>query len=245
VLLDRSGAPYAVVADFQKGDQDSDQENDQENEEENEEENDEDEGGRIVLFADGQLFSNIALAAGDNAHFLVGLLGDSDVEFANELTGATAETPAASIRASGLLPFLLQLGAVVLLFLFCQGVRFGTPRDPEIRRRRAFADHVRALGAVYAKAQAARHALATYSAYAFERLRDRLQLRGRRGFHLMAESLAARTGRPLSEVARVLAETYELRADDKDDRSPAAVAQDLQLMKELETLMRAQRRRGP
>lgn len=229
VLLDADGKPYAVAVDVRRPIP----------------EDAEEDGGRIILFADDRLFSNIALAVGDNAHFLVGLLGESDVEFVNELTGASADTPVSSIRHSGLLPFLLQLGALVLLFLFCQGVRFGTARDPELRRRRAFADHVRALGAVYAKAQAARHALASYSAFAYERLRERLQLRGRRGFHLMAESLAARTGRPLAEVARVLAETYELRANDNDDRSPAAVAQDLQLMKELEALMRAQRRRGP
>lgn len=229
-ILDRDGVPYAVAADFRSSVESDDGA---------------EEGGRIIVLADDHLFSNIALTVGDNAHLLVGLMGESDVEFVNELTGATAETPMASIRHSGLLPFLLQLGAVVMLFLFCQGVRFGTPSDPEIRLRRAFADHVRALGAVYAKAQAARHALASYSAYAYERLRERLQLRGRRGFHLMAESLAARTGQPLAEVARVLAETYELRANDTDDRSPAAVAQDLQLMKELEALMRAQRRRGP
>lgn len=89
----------------------------------------------------------------------------------------------------------LHLGLVVLLAVFCAGLRFGAPLAPPSGARRSSLEHVTALAAVYERAQARETAavlLLGRLARAF-RLPPPHDLRGAR--HLLAR-LEKRTGRP-------------------------------------------------
>ena len=171
-------------------------------------------GGRVVVFADDALFTNVALAAGDNAAYLAAWAKSLEVErleLWDAFTGAGAGTPFEAVAQAHLTPIVAQLLALVLLYIFYRGVRFGTPRDPKEASRRAFADHARALGATYARAKASRHAAGLYALWALDRLRERLQRNGRRGLVPLAEALSSRTGRPIGEVMGVLVEATGAR----------------------------------
>jgi hypothetical protein len=180
-LLTRGDAPYAVEAAHAKG--------------------------RIVHLADDQLLHNAALLKADNARFLTELLrmGGKRVELVSALTGLEAPNPFASVWRGRLAAVLLQLGALALLVALHKGVHFGRPADPQPPRGRPFAEHARALGGMYARARASRHALELYGAWAIERLREHVGA-GRKGLSALAEALATRTGRPIGEVMRLLVE---------------------------------------
>src|SRR6185436_17207593 len=115
------------------------------------------------------------------------------------------------IKNTKLVPVLLQLLILLLVVFAWRGTRFAQPRDPAERSRRAFAEHVRALGLVYARARATRLALANYAAWALDRLRDRLEPGSDPSLHRLAAAIAARTGRPEGEVMRVLVEARSAR----------------------------------
>jgi len=91
----------------------------------------------------------------------------------------------------------------------CRGARFGRPVPEPRSERRAFAEHVRALGLHYARAHADRFALGTLGAYAVERLRERFGLHVDRSLSGLAEAVAARTGRPVGAVMRLLVEARD------------------------------------
>jgi hypothetical protein len=174
-----------------------------------------DEGdGRVVLFADDQLFNNIALLPAENARFFTDLMrpGGKHVEMAGELTGQVAHDPVTSVRRGKLAPALIQLALLALVFFAYKGTRFGRAVDPITGRRRTFSEHARALGLKYARARATRYGLELYGAYALERLRERLNLGSERSLSAMAEAIAARTGRPLGDVMRVLVQAREATA---------------------------------
>ncbi|UQA59575.1 DUF4350 domain-containing protein [Polyangium aurulentum] len=172
-------------------------------------------GGHVVVLADDRLFTNIALTAGENGAFLVSLFRalHPDVEICDAWTGAGADTPLDSIENARMTPILLQLLALLAVFFLWKGRAFGVLRDPDAHQRRAFADHVRALGLAYARAGASRHVLGLYAAWAIERLRDRVPRGGRFGLAPLAEAIAARTGTPASEVMRVLVEAHDAQKE--------------------------------
>jgi hypothetical protein len=195
--------------------------------------------GRVVAFADDRLFTNAALLAGDNARFVVALLGEAGprVEFAGELLGVVAPHPAAAVTRGKLAPALLQLGLLALLFFLYRGSHFGRPHDPVASTRRAFADHVRALGLLYARARAGRTALEHFGAFALERLGERLRLAGHRSLSATAEAVANRTGRPVGEVMRLLLEAKEAATSPSPPPSPAANAEAMVALRALATLL--------
>jgi hypothetical protein len=221
--------------------------------------------GIVITFADGDLFTNIALAAPDNANLLETLLGKfaRPVELCDRWTGAGAVTPFESVQRAELAPFIAQLLVVAALFLLWRGVAFGAPRDVKEQSRRAFADHARALGLCYARARASEHVLGVYAGWAIDRLREGVPRGSRAQMLALAEAVAARTGRPEGKVTEVLVEAQDARdaAGPPSLRSPAsrrsparravASAEDarrLALMRELTSLlnMTAQRARtGP
>lgn len=196
-------------------------------------------GGKVFAFADDRLFANIALTIGDNAAYLAEFFkyqGGSSVEIWDEPQGLRAgggsgdgtirpgeeptasgggaggsDNPLDSLAKANLLPIILQLMALVVLYLLYRGTRFGKPRQPKEVSRRAYADHARALGMTYARADASRHATALFSVWALDRLRDRYLQSGRKGLTPLAESISARTGRPLGEVMTVLMEATGAR----------------------------------
>jgi Domain of unknown function (DUF4129) len=164
--------------------------------------------GRVVVLADERLFTNAALLVPDDAALLTDMLrrDGQRLELADDLTGLVSPNPLASVSRGRLAPALAQLALLVALFFFYRGAHFGRPRDPVLSRRRAFAEHARAVGVQYARGRAARHALGLYGSYALDRLRERLHLAGGKGLGAVAEAVAARTGRPMGEVMRVLVE---------------------------------------
>jgi hypothetical protein len=194
--------------------------------------------GRILVLADDGLFQNASLLVPDNARLLAELLreGGRRIDVAGDFTGLVAPNPVASVGRGELAPALLQLAALALIFFACRGAHFGRPLDPRPASRRAFVEHVRALGLIYGRARASRHALESYGGYALERLRERLHLGGRKSLQGVAEAVAARTGRPFAEVLRPLVEAHPGAPGGK----PAPFApEDLATLREIATLLAA------
>lgn len=162
--------------------------------------------GRVFVFADDKWFMNVALPFADNAAFLLSFFGalHRNVHVLDGQTSLGADTPIESIARANLWPILLQLFLLLGLAFLWQGRAFGTLRDPTVERRRAFVDHIRALGLAYARAGASRHVLGSYAQWAIERLRERLPREGRRGLSGLAEALATRMGKSTGEVMTVL-----------------------------------------
>ncbi len=205
--------------------------------------------GRVVVLADERLFTNAALLVPDDAALVTDLLrrDGQRLELADDLTGLVSPNPLASVSRGRLAPVLAQLALLVALFFLYRGAHFGRLRDPVLSRRRAFAEHARAVGVQYARGRAARHALGLYGAYALDRLRERLHLAGGKGLSAVAEAVAARTGRPLGDVMRVLVEARpDVEAPSPPrgapsraarDAAAAARAADLATLREIATLL--------
>jgi hypothetical protein len=197
--------------------------------------------GRVVVLADDHLFTNASLMIADNARFVSELVraGGVHVELAGELTGLAATTPLSSVKRGRLAPVLIQLLALTILFFLYKGAHFGRPVDPLTTERRAFSEHARSAGLQYAHARASRLALELYGAYAFERLRDRLNVGGGRSLSAMAEAVAARTERPLGEVMRILVEAREgvEQVGGGADAAVVSTPNDIPLLKQLATLV--------
>ncbi|HET6553432.1 MAG TPA: hypothetical protein VFG49_07845, partial [Dyella sp.] len=105
--------------------------------------------------------------------------------------------------------------------------------DPVRARRRAFRDHVLALGESYRRARATRFALATYGSWLIERLRERLSPQQPIGLIELAGRIAARVNQPESELVLLLAEARDAQDDLATARpSPA----DLTTLEKLESM---------
>lgn len=171
--------------------------------------------GHVFVFADDRWFMNIALPFGDNAAFLLSFFNATHhhVHVLDGQTSLGANTPLESITRSHLWPILLQLFLLLGFAFLWKGRAFGTLRDPAIERRRAFVDHVRALGLAYARSGASRHVLGIYAAWAIERLRERLPREGRRGLSGLAEALATRMGKSTGEVMSVLVDVSDAQKE--------------------------------
>jgi hypothetical protein len=200
--------------------------------------------GAIIVLADASLLTNASLVVADNAALLEALtrLTGGPVEIANAETGLVAANPVAAVTRGRLAPFLLQLGACLIMFLLLRGRAFGRLVDRDETARRAFSEHVRALGTQYARARAGAHVLGSYAAWATDRLRERIRLSGDRGIGDLAGAVAARTGRPLGEVARVLFAARrdgDAAEDAPEDRSRAGAQQQLTMMRELAQMLTA------
>jgi hypothetical protein len=98
---------------------------------------------------------------------------------------------------------------------------------------------------LYGRTRAGRHALEVYGSYALERMRERLNLVGGKGMLAVAEEVAARAGRPLGDVMRVLVEAHPSTPRTGTIRDPvremamqeATSAKDLAMLRDLSTLL--------
>jgi len=192
--------------------------------------------GRSVVLADDRLFTNASLLVADNASLMLELLGEDgrQIELADRLTGLASSTPLASVHRGRLAPVLLQLALLAVIFFACQGAAFGRPADPAMARRRAFSEHVRALGWQYARRGASRHALELYATYALERFRERLRFREGKGLHRLAEAIAARGTARMEDVLKLL---VEARPAPAGDRPTEPSPEDLASLRGIATLM--------
>jgi hypothetical protein len=194
--------------------------------------------GRVLMLPDDQFLTNASLLVADNAWVLLSLLegNEGDVELIDRWTGAAATTPFRAVEQGRLTPVVAQLLLLLAIGALWRGVAFGTPRDPPAGSRRSFAEHVRALGLAYAKVRATRLALASYGAWALDRLRERTQPGHGASLEALALAVAARTGRSEAEVQAILERTRIAL----DDPQPTATSwQDLTTMRELESLVSA------
>ncbi len=117
--------------------------------------------------------------------------------------------PFAALVAAGLGKGAWHALAAAALLCLAYGIRHARPRREERRTRRAFAEHVRATGALYARARAHAHALAAYGKFFEMRLREVLP----RGAD-PAAFLAARTGVAPERAAELYARATSAKAGD-------------------------------
>ncbi|MGB1276267.1 MAG: DUF4350 domain-containing protein, partial [Nannocystaceae bacterium] len=166
--------------------------------------------GEVVSLADDALLTNAALTTGDDAAFTLALLESfgGSAEYIDGSSWAGASTPFEAIGRTELLPALLQALALLLLFYLGRGILFGAPRDPARRSRRAFSQHVEAVGTHYARARVSRHALRLYASWAMGQLRDRAGAGHRKGLLPLAQKIAERSGRDETEIMRILVEGH-------------------------------------
>ena len=191
--------------------------------------------GQVIFFADEEFLSSASLSLGDNAFFVASLARAPGrvLELVGPWTGGGSKSTFSSLFKAGLGPLLAQLALLALLFGWHRGVHFGTPRDPASVERRAFRDHVLALGANYRRARATRFALATYGSWLIERLRDRLSPQQPIGLIDLAGRMSTRLGQPESELVLLLTETRDAQEDAALSKPSAS---DLSTLEKLESL---------
>jgi hypothetical protein len=159
--------------------------------------------GYVLGIATDELLTNAALAREKNAAAMIAIFSNADrlsFSIAQQDDGvAPPSTPLAALLRAGLgLALVHALVASLLLFL-AVGIRLARPRPAAPPARRAFAEHVEAVGALYARTHSAPHALATYATFADERLRARMP----RSSGDVATFLAARARLPLEQCQRL------------------------------------------
>ena len=191
--------------------------------------------GNVLYFGDEEFLSNASLSVGDNAFFAVSLLRRNGqvLELVGPWTGGGSSSTFASLFKAGLGALLAQLALLAVLFGWQGGTAFGLRKDPIAVRRRAFRDHVLALGESYRRARATRFALATYGSWLIERLRERLSPQQPIGLIDLAGRMAGRVEQPESELVLLLSEAREAQDDFAAARSSPA---DLSTLEKLETL---------
>ena len=164
--------------------------------------------GQITFIPERELLSNGGLSMGDNARLVAELLSAraSMIELVGPWTGDGAQSPVQSLKSAGLLPVMLQLLGLSLLLAVRQGTSFGARRDVQKLERRAFADHVRAVGSNYARANAGRLAAANYGLLLVDQLRERTCPGQRPTLLQLAAVVARRVRRPETEIVELLVE---------------------------------------
>jgi hypothetical protein len=153
--------------------------------------------GFVIAIASNELLTNAGLARPGNAAALVALLSNasrSEMRMASAEDGVSPpSTPIAALLRAGLGLALIHACVFALILFVAVGARQARPRPTQPPRRRAFSEHVEAVGALYARARSASHALAAYARFADERLRARMP----RGSGDVASFLASRARMPL------------------------------------------------
>jgi hypothetical protein len=190
--------------------------------------------GSVLLLADALFLSNASLAAADHARVVSHEISTPTVVSQIDRRGAAGtDSPYRAMARSGLLPALVQGLLMMLLVALARGASFGMRRELVLPPRRAFAEHVAAVGRLYARAGASRHALGAYAAWALDRLNAR---RGPAGSNRVFDSaglIARTTGQDERAVTRVLADAADARerpglaSSPEEDRATFVALDDL------------------
>jgi hypothetical protein len=134
--------------------------------------------GLVLGIATDELMTNVGLARAGNAAAMVAIFVHTDrveLQVAQQDDGmAPPSTPIAALSRAGLGIGLVHALIALLALFLAVGVRLAQAKPSPPPRRRAFAEHVEAVGALYARAGAAPHALAEYARFAEGRLRARM-----------------------------------------------------------------------
>lgn len=145
--------------------------------------------GAIVTVATADLFTNVGLAHGENAKAAMALVErafaatregnlrsyhEHPIVIARPQSGLTPPgNPLSALSQAGLGMGMWHALAAALVLFLAVGVRQARPRPAPPPTRRAFAEHVEATGALYAKARAASHARTILAKYTDERVRQK------------------------------------------------------------------------
>jgi uncharacterized protein DUF4350 len=168
--------------------------------------------GYVLGIATDELMTNVGLARSGNAAAMIAIFSNADrieLRVAQEDDGvAPPSTPIAALSHAGLGVGLVHALVASLVLFFAVGVRLARPRPSPPPRCRAFAEHVEAVGSLYARARAAPHALAVYTRFAEERLRARMP----RGATDVASFLASRAHLPNDVCRRLWARAMAAKA---------------------------------
>jgi hypothetical protein len=181
--------------------------------------------GHVLLLASDDLMTNAGLARPGNAAAMIAILTNANrraFRLARPEDGVEPPaSPLATLIRAGLgVPLGHALAGAALLFL-AAGVRLTRPRPAATQVRRAFAEHVEAVGALYAATRSAPHALAVYVAF----VRERLRARAPRGSTDVPALLAARSGLSLDASRALWARaTSRVQAPPGPPNSPASPA---------------------
>jgi hypothetical protein len=190
--------------------------------------------GRLMAVADPDFLTNASLAHGDHARAFFALAGKvENVNLIDRLVSAGASSPYRALLHSGLAPLLVHGLTWLVVWAVANGATFGVRRDPPEPPRRAFSEHVRAVGRLYARAAAHRYALAVYAGWALDRLNARLRAGTSSGMGELGSAIARLTRRPEAHVTQILAVSAEAR-----DRPDApAKAEDLGVLAALDDIV--------
>jgi hypothetical protein len=185
--------------------------------------------GRVLGLASADLLSNIGLAVPGNAAAMVAMLAALDRhEFAiarAEQGIAPPSNPFAGLIHIGLGPALVHVAFFIPLLFLAYGMRQTAPRVEPPARRQAFAEHVRAVGALYARRRAATHALSVYAKHVDDRLRATMP----RG-NDPAQFLAVRSGADPTMAAELYARALAVESGTKPSGDELIVLQRLSLL---------------
>jgi hypothetical protein len=169
-------------------------------------------GGSVLGIATDELLTNAGLARPGNAAVMIALLsnaGRQRFSIAEPDDGVSPPgTPLASMLRAGLGTGLVHALVACLVLFLAAGVRLARPKPFAPSLRRAFAEHIQAVGALYGRTRNAPHALASYARFADERLRARLPRHGGD----VAAFLASRAGVPLERCQRIWARATEAKS---------------------------------
>lgn len=166
--------------------------------------------GCLYLLSDRDLLTNASLTRAPNARFVGQLFarwaGGKKVLLLDRLDPYVTSTgdgggdddppadPSRALKASNLLPFLLQAFVTLALIYVFVGAAFGRLRDPVRREHKNFVEHVEALGRHYAAAGTAglTHAAQSLARLVVMRNRDRVRGSGAQagGWAGLAQDLA-------------------------------------------------------
>ena len=166
--------------------------------------------GKILGLASAELFTNLGLVVPGNAAAVIALLSTLDKDdFAIVRVEQGISPPAnpfAGLLRIGLGLALAHALVFIPLLLLAFGARRVAPTPEPAPRRRAFAEHVRAVGALYARRRAASHSLAVFAKHVDDRVRAKMP-RGSDPAHF----LASRSGRSSDEMTALYARAMAAR----------------------------------
>jgi hypothetical protein len=135
------------------------------------------EKGVVLGLASDELLTNAGLSMRGNAPGFVALLESldkTDFLIARPENGVSPPgNPFAGLVRIGLSLGLLHALAFTMLLFLSEGIRHARPTPEPPPPRRAFAEHVRATAALYARAKATGHALFAYARFTDQQLRAR------------------------------------------------------------------------
>lgn len=158
--------------------------------------------GKVLGLASGELFTNLGLVVPGNAAAVIALLGACDkTDFIIVRTGqgiSPPSNPFAGLLRIGLGLALAHALVFIPLVFLAFGVRQVRPKEEPPETRRAFAEHVRAVGALYARRRGAEHALMVFAKHVDDRVRAKMP----RGYDPV-QFLAARSGEDPAEVLEI------------------------------------------